>query len=177
MPVTLTVALSCVVLPALGHGASGPVPLDDVDVVVVVARVVVVVARVVVVVARVVVVVARDVVVLVGPVVALVVVVVPDEEPVHVVPFNAKLEGTALDEVHEPWKPKAAVPFVAIEGFQLAFLAVTEEPLCEIVAFHPLTTLCPEGKVQVRVQEDTASPRFVTVTSPMKPPDHWDDTL
>src|SRR4051794_22817435 len=104
VPVTDCVEDSWTVVYGFGHGASGLVPLlDDVVVVVVVGLVVVVVVLVVVVVVGGdgVVVVVVGLVAVVGVVVhaALEVVLVePPAEPVHVVPFSAKLLGTPLDD-------------------------------------------------------------------------------
>ena len=52
-------------------------------------------------------------------------------------------------------------------------MAVTVDPLCVTVAFHPLVTLTPDGTVQVDRQLLAADdPELVSVASAVKPLPH-----
>jgi hypothetical protein len=56
--------------------------------------------------------------------------------------------------------------------------AVTFWPDWVQVAFQPWDTVWPEcGKVKVRFQPLSGSPRLTTVTEAPKPPAHWFDTV
>ena len=90
--------------------------------------------------------------------------------------------GTLLDPLQVPSKPNTsgdpglignpisigAEPVTST----VAFLAMTELPLCEISAFHELTMVCPAGHVQPIAQLfKTDEVLLVTVTLAVNPPD------
>jgi hypothetical protein len=144
----------------------------DVVVVVVVGRDVVVV---------VVVVVGRDVVVVVVVVVGRdvdVVVVVGSTTPPQATPLTENAVGEALVELfHEPMKPAFAEAPVAIAPFQASLPTVTFEPDWEYLPPQPWVIVWPLANANVTVHELQASPVFLTVRSPWKPPGHWPSTL
>ena len=93
--------------------------------------------------------------------------------------------GTLLDPLQVPSKPNTsgdpgligkptsigAEPVTSM----IAFLAVTELPLCEISAFHELTIVCPDGHVQPIDQLfKTDEVLLVTVTLAVNPPDPFE---
>jgi hypothetical protein len=107
--------------------------------------------------------------VVVGAVVGL---VVPPALPVQATPFRVKDVGAGLLPVHEPLKPNEAVPLVPSAPFQLAFLAVTVEPLWVAAVFQAEVIVWPAANDQTSDHEVRASPRLVIVTLAPKPPAH-----
>ncbi|GAB3838634.1 hypothetical protein GCM10029963_04980 [Micromonospora andamanensis] len=93
-------------------------------------------------------------------------------EPVHTVPLRVNELGDGLAPVKLPLKPMLVLAPVPSEPFQLALRAVTELPLWLQVADQPwVSRWPPSGKVNPRVQLLSASPRLVTVTLAVNPPD------
>jgi len=86
--------------------------------------------------------------------------------------------GAAFVPLQEAKKPKLAVAPPARLPFQETFRAVIVLPDWVTVAFQAWETCCPLPNANVAVQPvDVAVPPFFTVTSPWKPPVHWETTL
>ena len=91
----------------------------------------------------------------------------------HDTPLKLNAPGTALVPEYVPWNPKLAVPPVASAPLYPTDAAVTAAPDWVTVAFHPDVTRWSPANVHDSVHEVTAAPVLVTLTSAVKPLDHW----
>src|SRR5690348_12144761 len=92
-------------------------------------------------------------------------------EPVQATPFSEKLAGLPLVPVHEPLKPIDVDAPVPRLPFHDMLVAVTLAADCDQFADQPWVTCWPFGNAKRSVQADSASPRFLTVTLAVKPPE------
>jgi hypothetical protein len=84
-----------------------------------------------------------------------------------------KSAGFALVPEYVAWNPNDADAPVASVPFQPTSAAVTARPDWVIRAFQPDVTCWSPAKLQPSVQDVTAGPVLVSLTSVVKPVDHW----
>jgi hypothetical protein len=93
--------------------------------------------------------------------------------PVHATPFMVNAVGTGLLLLsHVPLKPKLVEPPLASAALYGMLAALTCAPLWVTLAFQACDTCWPAPKDHPTVQEDTGSPRLVSVTFAPNPPPH-----
>lgn len=95
-------------------------------------------------------------------------------EPVHGTPSTVNDVGAGLLPDQVPLKPTDTDRPVGTEPLWEAFLTRTVLPLWVNTPFHVSEVIrCPAVNVHSRVQPDSGSPRFVTVTRAPNPLRHW----
>src|SRR5690242_13769671 len=92
----------------------------------------------------------------------------------HRAPLSVKLGGRPLAALSQvALNPMSTLPPAGMVAFQLALVAVTVRPLCEVFEFHACVTCCPFAYAQARRQPLTVLvPVLVMVTATWKPLGH-----